>query len=158
MAERVNKFKQMYKGRKETTLTDEIADQLYEQEDTASKDEVPATKISDSPAAPAEEKIDSPATPVRTPIVPTAPRDEPQNTKPSSKAKADETKKPGRPRKYEDGSTMFNFRISNRLKEMTKIASSAKGLSLTDYFEKLIEEDYEKNKDYYDIVKSRMLK
>ena len=41
---------------------------------------------------------------------------------------------------------------------MTKIASSAKGLSLTDYFEKLIEEDYEKNKDYYDIVKSRMLK
>lgn len=158
MAERVNKFKQMYKGRKETTLTDEIADQLYEQEDTVSKNEVHSTKTSEFPAASAEEKAVPSATPVITPIVPTAPIDEPQNTKPSSKAKADETKKPGRPRKYEDGSTMFNFRISNKLKEMTKIASSAKGLSLTDYFEKLIEEDYEKNKDYYDIVKSKILK
>ena len=53
---------------------------------------------------------------------------------------------------------MFNFRISDSKKEMINVASSAKGLSKTDYIEYLIEEDYKKNKEYYDMVKANMKK
>lgn len=132
MAERQNKFKALYKNRKESNLTDELVDQLYNHEEKEEAIE-PAAPVEPVKVAEPEEAVVVAKEPVK-------------------------PKKVGRPKKTEEERTMFNFRISDSKKEMINVASSAKGLSKTDYIEYLIEEDYKKNKDYYDMVKANMMR
>lgn len=130
MAQRPNKFKELYKTRKETTnLTEDLVDQLYEHEEKQES-------LKAEPPKTISKAVEEPA-PVQTVV----------STKP---------KKVGRPRKTEEERSMFNFRISDSRKEMITVASSAKGMSMTDYIEMLIEQDYIKNKEYYDLVKANM--
>ncbi|MCR5402762.1 MAG: hypothetical protein K6E91_02965 [Butyrivibrio sp.] len=138
MAERPNKFKALYKNRKESNLTDELVDQLYNHEE--------------------EKGLSKPTVPVE-PVIVTEikPEIKPEAYSESISAKT-KHKKVGRPKKTEEERSMFNFRISDSKKEMINVASSAKGLSKTDYIEYLIEEDYKKNKEYYDMVKANMKK
>ncbi|ADL36562.1 hypothetical protein bpr_IV198 (plasmid) [Butyrivibrio proteoclasticus B316] len=140
---RPNKFKTMYNSRKESNLTEDLVEQLYEHEE---KQEVkkPAT-----PAKPiVEPKVETVAVPVIQPIV-EVPVQQP-------KSEAPKQKKVGRPKKTDEDRSMFNFRISESIKEKINIGSSAKGLSKTDYIEFLINQDYAQNQQYYEMVKSNM--
>ncbi len=151
MAERVNKFKSMYKARTEATLTDDIADQLYKEEDNSEKIITNDPQIEKNNNIPVETTLPDPINVPenesyqKSAVVPTESPVEPQSPK----------RKPGRPKKSDKDTIMFNFRITESTKQMLSIASAANGFSMTDYLENLIEDDYKKNQDFYDTVKAR---
>ena len=152
MAERVNKFKNMYKSRAEATLTDDIADQLYEEEDKSDKN---SSQELHSPENNNSEEKSTPLEPVIEPE--TSNYNESVAISPVSSTKSQKGKrKAGRPKKTSEETCMFNFRISESTKQMVSIASAANGRTMTEYLERLIADDYESNKEYYDTVKERL--
>ncbi len=134
---RENKFKQRYESRNKTS-TDEIIEELYKVE------EAPAAEPVKVP-----EKVVEPAPAVTPEVVPPTIA---QEEKPKEKRKV------GRPKKTNEDRQLFNIRISEAEKEMLTVASTAKGMSRSDFLLDLLKEDYEKNRAYYDSVKMNIKK
>ena len=140
MAERQNKFLNQYKQRNKTA-TDDFVDKLYEEP------EENAPTVTESAQAPVETQIKQDIIPDPVPVY--------EETNPSPEKPK---RKAGRPRKTEEERSIFNIKLSVSEKELLNVASAAKGKSRVDYIVDLIKEDYAKNQEYYDTVRSFIAK
>ena len=143
MAVRENRFKNMYKTRNKTS-TDEIVDQLYEEETKQVEQPAPhdvivqAKKVEEEPVQNDEiEVVEVPKESNAQPVV-------------------KEKKKVGRPRKTEEERNIFNVKLTVSEKEMLTIAATAKGKSRVDYLVGLIKADYKANEAYYESVRANI--
>ncbi len=127
MAERINKFKERYAKRNETS-TDETIKQLLENEEKKEIRKIPEInkEVTKKELVSEEKEI--------------------QKTK----------RKVGRPKKSNEERVLFNFRISESEKEILNLVSTARGKSMSDYLIDLMKKDYENNIDYYDSVRKNL--
>ncbi len=113
----------------------------------------PAGKPQDAPEQkPATEPTPEPQKTQKTESAPAAVSSDPQERNTSNGAAPDSTPKLGQPRKYNEPLKHIGFKIPISADNKLRLLADLRGLSTTQYILKIIDDDYNENKEVIDKI------